>query len=137
MEKIVLPKELRMSIKSMSFRDRTPFHQSMIVVAYREHGKQKWVQPIDARFYMSKAGNVSCAVWVRTYQNYGLGIAKADGYGYHKASAALHHALLDMGFEIPEELSCYCKGETAMQNTLLEIAKALGYDNCHVVWAHR
>ena len=78
---------------------------------------------VTARFYAplrSGSSRVTCILWVK-----GCGISSsgyAQGYGYHKGSAALADAIDNGGIKLDENIGC-C-GSEAMREALLAIARA-------------
>lgn len=104
------------------------------------------IEIIDCRVWMGRSTSASvvyASVWIRDkakarwYSGYG----KAGGYGYHKESAAIAHAIDSAGVEFygsayaqSEEVDyserCYIAGvgQSAMDQAFFAIASALGYD---------
>lgn len=100
---------------------------------------------VDARLYMASGRNanrVHCSIWCNSVDRafYTSGYGNADGYGYHKQSAALQAAIDSAGIELygspynrkdPDENKkrraridgC---GDTAMNDAILAMGYALG-----------
>ena len=55
----------------------------------------------------------------------------ATGYGYHKCSQALEEALENAGVQLPFEIGG--RGDTAMVDAFIAIAKKLGFNDPLVV----
>jgi hypothetical protein len=130
---MILPEVLKESALSMKFRDNTPLHSGMKVVSVMDKDLK---EIIDARFYRGNSGRVYCCVWVHGDERYGRGVGIADGYGYHKTSAALSFALQDMGLVLRKH-DCNCAGEGAMADILKEFARLMGYENAHLIEFYR
>jgi len=94
----------------------------------RVNGKLSKV--VDARFYMSRsadgAGPVYCSLWVSSAEGYTSGRGRANGYGYHKTSAALGEAIESAGFKLGKDISGV--GSEAMREACLAIATTFGAD---------
>ena len=93
---------------------------------------------VDCRLYMGRSRNAStvyCSVWVSGYINnewvWITGHGKASGYGYHKASAAMQHAITAAGFTLTDDngeiMPIDGRGDEAMRDAAIAIAAALGY----------
>ena len=87
---------------------------------------------IDARFWMSRSGDgaspVMCSVWI---DNKYAGHGRANGYGYHKPSAALSAALTSAGIEMDTDIDG--RGDSIMKDALKAICDELGYNDVYVV----
>jgi hypothetical protein len=87
------------------------------------------VELAQARFWMARrsdgASPVYCSVWV--YGAGGGGHARANGYGYHKQSAALQAALDSAGITLAEPIDG--RGDSAMRDALLAVGVAMGYSS--------
>lgn len=58
---------------------------------------------VDCRVYMGRsrqASMVYASIWVHAFEVHTSGRGSAGGYGYHKESAAIEHAILDAGIEL-------------------------------------
>lgn len=82
------------------------------------------------RFYMARrsdgASPVYCSVWLHHSVHDTAGHGRANGYGYHKRSAALQAALDSARVKLAEPIDG--RGEPAMRDALLAIGAAMGYD---------
>lgn len=88
---------------------------------------------VTCRIYGTAATNYAA---VKAYSPGGRllasGNGKAGGGGYHRASAALHHACDAAGIELSEDISGI--GECAMRAAMESIARAAGFTGfLHVV----
>ena len=100
---------------------------------------------IDCRFYMGRSQNSSvvyCSIWLSGSIDgesvWLSGSGQAGGYGYHKASAAMHNAIVAAGFELVEDdgvtpSPIHGCGDGAMRDTAIALAKSLGYDDVSLV----
>lgn len=94
---------------------------------------------VTARIYATNAANYAC-IWIQapTRKNhksvYINGGGKANGYGYHRSSAALQAAINNAGVELSESIDG--RGDGAMQEAMISIAQALGYEEFHLHIAH-
>ena len=78
----------------------------------------------ECRLYMSNSRNasrVTAILWVNG-GNYACGSGYADGYGYHKQSAAVESAINAAGFELSESIGG--RGEQATIDGLKAVALA-------------
>ena len=106
------------------------------VVAY---SKGELLDVVIARWYMGRSRDphtVGCSVWVsehrydtdrkRHYRSdtHG-GHGAASGYGHHRNSAALDSAITSAGFKLT--LPIDGRGDTAVEEALLAIARGMGY----------
>lgn len=95
---------------------------------------------ITARIYVTSGGTFYACVWINSATRKNRmsislsGGGKAGGYGYHKASAALEHALNDAKIRLSESIGG--RGEGAMFEALSAVAKAMGYKKFHIHNAH-
>jgi len=111
---------------------------------------------VDCRLYMSRsrdgASPVYCSIWVRgkpvksTTYTHGIqdyltlnlhtsGRGQANGYGYHKASAAVSAAIKSTGIKIVDDngKEIELSGDSLIVDALTAIAKACGAENVLVV----
>lgn len=86
---------------------------------------------IDCRLYMSRSGDgaspVYCSIWVFGKQGSSFhtsGRGRANGYGYHKGSAAICEALDSAGIKLDRDISGV--GDSAVEDAFRAIAEALG-----------
>ncbi len=99
-----------------------------------ESGKP--VSLASVRFYMARSGDgarpVYCSVWLFS-ATWCSGYGRANGYGYHKQSAALDAALSSAGvklyknFETRELEHIDGVGDSAMNDALLAVGEAMGF----------
>ena len=78
----------------------------------------------ECRLYMSNsrsASRITAILWVNGI-NYACGSGYADGYGYHKQSAAVESAINAAGIELSEHISG--RGEQAMVDGLKAVVLA-------------
>lgn len=117
----------------------TPSHRSegkcyfkaITVISLADKPWQDGAMPerISARIYGTGKQNTAC-LWINsTTKKFPDGVhvsgsGKAGGYGYHRPSAALGEAIGNAGFALSESISG--RGETAMREALMAMAKALG-----------
>lgn len=103
-----------------SHRKEDKFQESFLFVE-RESLDVK----IDVRIYGTQARNY-CCLWVRGGDGWNSGSGWAGGYGYHRASAAMQKALAAAGIELDHDIDG--RGENAMKDAIMDIAKHLGYE---------
>ena len=87
-------------------------------------GEMKTV--VSARWYMGRsryASTMLCSLWVHGDNYHTSGHSQAGGGGYCKSSAALYWATKDANIELSRSTS----GTGEMDETLIAIAKAMGY----------
>lgn len=102
---------------------------ALVLVAWA-YGSQRELATV--RFWMARnadgASPVYCTAWVNG-NGEGVdgcaGTGRANGYGYHKQSAALQSALDSAGVKLSSRIDGV--GETAMKDALLAIGRAMGY----------
>lgn len=105
--------------------------KSITVISLSDKPWQDGAMPerITARIYGTGKRNTAC-LWVNSTSSkfpegvHVSGSGKAGGYGYHRPSAALGEAIHNAGFALSESISG--RGESAMREALMAIAKALG-----------
>ena len=90
---------------------------------------------ITARTYMARsadgAGPVYASVWIRSPGFHTSGHGRANGYGYHKPSAAIQDALDSAGFKLERAIDgC---GSEAIKDAFATIAWDLGYSQFIIV----
>lgn len=95
----------------------------------------KFVTVVDARWYQARSGDgskpVYCSVWIGGHPASPSGYGRANGYGYHKASAALSSALDSAGVTLSERIDGV--GDSAIRDALVAIGHACGYSISTVV----
>jgi hypothetical protein len=100
--------------------------RTLLVIAY------PFKTAIEARFWMSRSGDgaspVMCSVWI---DNRYAGHGRANGYGYHKPSAALCAALTSAGIKLDEDIDG--RGDDIMDDALIAVCSELGYNDVYVV----
>lgn len=119
----------------------TPVSSTLTVVAYH---KGEFFEPVTVRWYWRHGADgmvaLRCCAWItdsgaHLSENgrWLSGVGKADGCGYHKPSAAMQAACVSAGirFALPFD----GRGDRAMEDAALAIARALGFRRCHVVTA--
>lgn len=119
-------------VQAVDFKHRkeNKFTESYILVAF-DGGEFKEV--IDLRVYNTDSRNYVC-VWIRHNGKFASGSGWAQGYGYHRPSAAAAEALLKAGVKLDTSISGV--GDSAVRDALTAIAVYLGYKNYHIVKAH-
>lgn len=111
----------------------TPVCASAVVVAFHNG---TFYEPVTVRWFQSPRADgmarLYCTIWANAH---GLPWASGHGYasgcGYHKASAALSAACGSAGITLAQPISG--RGDGAVDEALLAIARALGFRRCHVV----
>ena len=99
-------------------RDRIQhnFYKEMAVI-HPDHG-------CVARFrFYCGSSKVYCLAWRSGPDDYGSGHGSAGGYGYCKASAAMHDALASAGVKLSQAIGG--RGETAMRDAALAVGQML------------
>ena len=90
---------------------------------------------IDCRLYMSRSGDgaspVYCSLWITGGDRYTSGAGRANGYGYHKASAAVSDAISSAGIRLDERIDGI--GDSAINDALTAIATACGAESVLIV----
>lgn len=95
---------------------------------------------VDCRLYMGRSRNAStvyCSIWANGHINneqlWITGHGKAGGYGYHKPSAAMQHAIAAAGFTLTDDngdsMPIDGRGDEAMHDAAIAIAAALGFND--------
>lgn len=117
------------------------------VIAY---SKGEFHQPIDCRCWMGRSNQASivyCSIWIHDDKrgHWYAGNGSADGYGYHKESAAIGDAISSASVKLygspypgddGEETkiaSIHGCGEESIRAALHAITKSLGYRKFTVV----
>lgn len=81
-----------------------------------------------ARFYMARSGDgsrpVYCTIWTHA-GTYNSGHGRANGYGYHKQSAALQSAMDSANINLSSPIDGV--GDSAMDDAMLALGCAMGY----------
>lgn len=86
-----------------------------------------------ARWYNTPA-RTYCCVWLWNDAASARGGAYADGYGYHRGSAALEAALSSAGVTLSEPIGGV--GDSAEREALEALARHLGVNRPLLVFAH-
>ena len=111
------------------FRKESKFH-SQFSVLDRNTGQEIAI----ARFYDTET-RVYCCLWIHGHKASGSGAGFAGGYGYHKESAALEHAINRAGIKLNETIGGV--GEQAIVRALEAVARAVsGKRKFFIVRAH-
>jgi len=85
------------------------------------------IEAVTARYYMGRsrtASTVHATLWVHGAADRS-GSGEADGYGYHKQSAALANAIRAAGIRLDKNI--HGAGDSAIREALLAVARAAGY----------
>lgn len=95
---------------------------------------------ISCRLYGTSAMNY-CCIWISTNRGYmQSGSGSAGGYGYHRTSGAVDHAITAAGYFLQGEngkrQSINGVGESAIREALLSIAELEGYVKPQVFQSH-
>jgi hypothetical protein len=94
-----------------------------------------FVQPVTARWWTSRradgAGRVWCTLWTSDARRARNGHGSATGCGYHKTSAALQAAIDSAGISLAAPIDG--RGDSAIEDAMLAIADALGYETATIV----
>ena len=109
------------SNQALNARDKQAFIQQITVLAIVDGAIRELA---ECRLYMSNsrsASRITAVLWVYG-DNYACGSGHADGYGYHKQSAAVESAIYAAGFELSEHIGG--RGEQAMVEGLKAVALA-------------
>ena len=105
------------------FHDReTGFYRE-----YRVLDLETLTAPVRARLYYP-AKDVFCVLHAGLHRK---GSGRADGGGYHKASAALSYAISNAGIDLSENIDGV--GDAAMDKAMLAIAAALGVKHAYLI----
>ena len=111
----------------------TPVCATAVVVAFHNGA---FFAPVMVRWFQSpKADGMArlyCTIWTNAHgKPEASGHGYASGCGLHKASAALSAAIGSAGIKLAQPIAG--RGDSAMDEALLAIARALGFRRCHVV----
>ena len=107
------------SNQALNARDKQAFIQQITVLAIVDGAIRELA---ECRLYMSRsASRITAILWVHG-DKYASGSGLADGYGYHKQSAAVESAIYAAGFELSEHIGG--RGEQAMIEGLKAVALA-------------
>ncbi len=83
--------------------------------------------PVSARLFWP-ANSAYCVLHAGPHRK---GSGRADGGGYHKASAALGYAIQNAGIDLSESIDGV--GDAAMDKAILAIAAALGVKHPYLI----
>lgn len=108
-----------------NYRKENKFYQQFSLIWEKS-------EVVCLRMYATE-NTVYAVVWVHGYNSM-PGMGKADGYGYHKASAAAQEAFTDAGITFNENIAE--AGDAAIETALLAIGEELGLDGAFIVRAH-
>ena len=109
------------SNQALNARDKQALIQQITILAIVDGAIKELTQ---CRLYMSNSRNASritALLWVHG-NKYACGSGHADGYGYHKQSAAVESAINAAGFELSEPIGG--RGEQAMVDGLKAVVLA-------------
>jgi len=113
--------------KNLQGTKETVSHKTLVVM---HKGEMKTV--VSARWYKGRsryASTMLCSLWVYGDNYYTSGHGQAGGGGYCKSSAALYWAAKDANIELSRSTS----GTGEMDETLIAIAKGMGYRGQFVI----
>jgi len=111
-----------------------------IVVAKVNGQYVKYVEPVTVRVWKNKgAQRVYASIWAQ-HTTLCSGTGYAGGYGYDKHSVAIGRAIESAGIRIKSsetglDADIGGRGDSATRDALEAIAKALGFDDIHIVAA--
>jgi len=100
----------------------------------------KYAEPVTVRVWKNKgAQRVYASIWVQ-HTTLCSGTGYAGGYGYDKHSVAIGRAIESAGIRIKSsetglDADIGGRGDSATRDALGAIAKALGFDDIHIVAA--
>ena len=86
---------------------------------------------VTVRIYGTPSTVFAC-LWINGLNCSGSG--KATGYGFHRASEALHYAIKSAGIELSEAING--RGDGSMIEAVEAILKHLNYPSIHVIDAY-
>ena len=93
------------------------------------HADHDTVEPVSVRIYRGRSRNASrvlATVWLNGKgRDHAAGHGKAEGYGYHKTSAAMQEAIDSAGVKLSEPIDG--RGDGAMLDATKALASLLGY----------
>lgn len=133
--------EFSYSSNAKNYNGDKELMQRFLVVAHNpdvEPGHyRRFITVIDCRVYMSYrsdgASPMYASIWISDYLHgrHFSGTGKASGYGYHKASAAIHEAIERAGIKLAVPINgC---GESEVRKALEAITRELGYSDFAIV----
>ena len=112
---------VNISSQALNARDKQALIHQITILAIVDGAIKELA---ECRLYMSNSrssSRITSILWVNG-DNYACGSGHADGYGYHKPSAAVESAINAAGFELSEHIGgC---GEQAMTDGLKAVALA-------------
>lgn len=118
-------------------RKENAFLYSVILLGPPEKSSSKWnpvAHPVaELRVYGTHSVNYAC-LWVHAKGRYFSGGGKAKGYGYHRPSQAAEKAIEAAGIELSEAIGGV--GDSAIEEALIAIGRALGFKKLQVLKAH-
>jgi len=113
------------------------FFSSMIVISLADKPytlPPRQPERIICRFYGTGSIN-TCCIWANNGEIHTSGSGSAGGYGYHRPSQAMENAIRNAGFTLSESIGGV--GETAMEEALIAMAKALGIKRPAIIRSHQ
>lgn len=113
------------------------YFESFNVLVPSKYGENNSNAVIELRMYGTGNRNYAC-LWVHDSSNSGIstsGTGWAGGYGYHRPSAAAEAAIINAGFTLSKSISGV--GDSAIEEAIKTIAKALGYKKFLFFKAHQ
>lgn len=118
-------------------KDGKCFFSSMTVISLADKPYTPCLrQPlrIECRLYGTGSVN-TCCIWANNGEIHTSGSGSAGGYGYHRPSQAMENAIRNAGFTLSESIGGV--GETAMEEALIAMAKALGIKRPAIIRSHQ
>ena len=114
-------KAQKISNQALNARDKQAIIHQVTILAIVDGAIKELA---ECRLYMSNsrsASRITAILWVHG-DKYACGSGHADGYGYHKQSAAVESAIYAAGFELSEHIGG--RGEQALIDGLKAVALA-------------
>lgn len=85
---------------------------------------------LDCRVYGTAAKNYAC-IWMSGEGRMYSGSGDANGYGYHRTSQAVGHAIKGMGIELQQPIEG--RGDSAMEEALKAIAEYMNWGDVALI----
>lgn len=90
---------------------------------------------VTLRIYSTKAVSYACCWIDASHRGFtACGSGKANGYGYHRASAAAEEAIINAGFELSDHING--RGDSYIVKAIKAIAEELTFDQFRVYTHH-
>lgn len=130
-----LPSTRTENLNGKAHRKEDHFYRSVSALVPTTGRPDDFIAAVDLRLYSTRATHYAC-LWVRPAQGdvYLSGSGKAGGYGYDRASAAAHSAIISAGIQLAYPIDGV--GAEAVWGAVLAIAHAAGYPDARIFVAH-